>query len=400
MVWIHGGSFVAGETSVPVFDGRELARQGIVLVSVAYRIGPLGFLAHPDLRHQNGGGSGEFGLEDQIAALRWVRDNIARFGGDPARVTIFGESAGGIAVNVLAASPAARNLFQRAISESSPKVFEATGSTPSPGEWLRPLAAAEADGVEFLRGLGTQNIQAARELPASRFVDSFQRMAGKFVPVIGGKILPRAVYSSYEAGDFNDIPALIGYNSDDAALDAPPNVTPVMFDSLINAAPPNCKSQAATVLSAYSHTTDAEAVRAIKDLARDISYGWNTWSWAQLQTSKGRGKVWVYYFDVRTEHTPEGAAHQAEIPYVFGTLGPSAGPTDVRLSALIRQYWSNFAAEGDPNGPGLPQWPPFRRERPMIMGFGQSPGGQPWQRLDRMRLIDSYLGCIRTSEIR
>ena len=395
MVWIHGGGFVAGTTSNPVLDGTQLARRGVVLVSIAYRLGPLGFLAHPDLDHQRGGGSGEFGLQDQIAGLRWVRDNIAGFGGDPRRVTIFGQSAGGISVNVLAAAPAARNLFQRAISESGPKVFEATQSARSPGELLRPLQAAEADGVEFLRTLGAPDIQTARELPVSSLVGRYT--PGRFAPVIGGSLLPRPVYAAYAAGDFNATPVLIGYNSADGALDAPPNATPAMFDSLLNVVPSSCKSHAAAVLSTYPHASDAEALQAIKALARDVSYGWNTWTWARLQTRSGRGRVYVYYFDVRTPHSPEGSAHQAEIPYVFGTLGPSAAAEDIQLSTLIRQYWSNFSAKGDPNGPGLPWWPAFRPESPQMMIFGHSGSPQPWQNADRMRLIDNYLGCTRAN---
>jgi para-nitrobenzyl esterase len=165
MVWIYGGAFTGGMTSIPAYDGALLAEKGVVLVSIAYRVGAFGFLAHPELTKE--GGTGNFGLQDQIAGLRWVKDNISKFGGDPRAVTIFGESAGGISVSMLAASPAAKGLFHRAISESGGN-FGPAKTANEGGATVPSLAVAEAAGQAFLKRLGVTDIKAAREIPATK----------------------------------------------------------------------------------------------------------------------------------------------------------------------------------------------------------------------------------------
>ncbi len=266
MVWIYGGGFVGGQTSVPAYDGTRLAEKGVVLVSVAYRVGAFGFLAHAELSRESGKGSGNYGLQDQIEGLRWVKANIAKFGGDPARVTIFGESAGGIAVSMLAASPAAKGLFQRAISESGgnfgPPRFANEG-----GQNVPPLKVAEATGQSFLAKLGAKDIAAARELS----VDQLQTaqgpgLQGGFWPVFDGDVLPGDQYELYKAGRFYDTPVLIGTNSDEGALFAQPGMTKALFESQIRE---GYGKHADAILAAYPHATDAEAAKAGKDIFRD-----------------------------------------------------------------------------------------------------------------------------------
>ena len=321
MVWIYGGGFVGGQTSVPAYDGTHLAEKGVVLVSVAYRLGVFGFMAHPDLSRESGKGSGNYGLQDQIAGLQWVKANIAKFGGDPGRVTIFGESAGGIAVSMLAASPAAKGLFQGAISESGgnfgPARFANEGGVNVPA-----LKVAEAAGRGFLAKLGANDLRAARELSAEKLrTAQGPGLQASFWPVFDGDVLPGDQYELYQAKRFNDTPVLIGTNSDEGALFARPGMTPALFEQQIRQ---GYGKHADAILAAYPHATDAEAAKAGKDIFRESAFAWHTWAWAMLQTEKGKGRAYVYYFDHRTPQSPNGAGHGSEIGYVFKNLGGPA----------------------------------------------------------------------------
>ena len=406
MVWIYGGGFVGGQTSVPLYDGAKLAEKGVVLVSVAYRLGAFGFLAHPELSRESGKGSGNFGLQDMIAGLKWVKANIAKFGGDAGRVTIFGESAGGMAVSMLAASPAAHGLFQRAISESGgnfggPKYKSTDGGATSP-----PLSVAETSGQKFLEKLGVKSIAAARALPA----DAIQKGVGpglqaSFFPVFDGNVLPRDQYALYLAKKFNDTPVLIGTNSDEGALFIQMPMKSAQFEQFVRA---GFGAQADAILAAYPHATDAEAFKAAKDVMRESTFAWHTWAWAMLQTEKGKGKAFVYYFDHRTPQSPNGSNHGSEIAYVFGTLGAGAGPIfgvpnpprpgDVKLSDLMSSYWTNFAKTGDPNGPGLPPWPAFSAADQKVLFFDDAQAGaRPVPNIAQIKALDAYYAWRRQS---
>ncbi len=402
LVWIYGGGFVGGMTSIPAYDGTRLAEKGVVLVSVAYRLGVFGFLAHPDLSRESGKGSGNYGLQDMIAGLQWVKANIAKLGGDPSRVTIFGESAGGIAVSMLAASPAAKGLFQRAISESggnfgSPKVANEGGLN------VPPLKVAQSNGKAFLAKLGAADIKAARALGA----DALQKSVGPgldvgFGPVFDGDVLPGDQYQLYQAGRFNDTPVLIGTNSDEGALFARPGVTAASFESEIRA---GYGAKANVILAANPHATDAEAAVSAKNIFRDTAFAWPTWTWASLQSAKGKGKAYVYYFDVRNAQSPNGATHAAEIGYVFGNLGgPGAGPAglagpprpeDLAVSDLMSRYWVNFAKNGDPNGPGLPAWPAFSANAETALHFDTKSSARPLPNKEQLKALDGYYAWRR-----
>jgi para-nitrobenzyl esterase len=333
-------------TSIPAYDGTQFAKHGVVLVSVGYRLGAFGFLAHPELSRESGKGSGNYGLQDMIASLQWVKANIAKFGGDPTRVTIFGESAGGIAVSMLTASPAAKGLFQRAISESGGN-FAAARTANEGGLNVPTLRVAEGTGKAFVAKLGAADIKAARALSAAAIQKAQgPGLATGFWPVFDGDVLPGDQFVLYSQGRFNDTPVLIGTNSDEGALFAAPGVTAATFESQIRS---GYGAKADVVLAAYPHKTDAEAATASKNIFRDTAFAWPTWTWATLQSTKGKAKAYVYYFDVRNPQSPNGATHAAEIGYVFGNLGGGGGgpaalqapprPQDTAVSQLMMSYW-------------------------------------------------------------
>jgi para-nitrobenzyl esterase len=400
LLWIYGGGFVAGQTSVPLYDGARLAEKGVVLVSVAYRLGVFGFFAHPELSGESGKGSGNYGLQDMIAGLQWVKANIAKFGGDPTRVTIFGESAGGIAVSMLAASPAAKGLFHRAISESGGN-FAPPRQASEGGQNAPTLKVAEASGQEFLAKLKVGDIKAARDLSAEKLQTAVgPGLQANFWPVFDGDVLPADQYELYRAGRFNDTPVLIGTNSDEGALFAQPGMNAARFESLIR---DGYGKQSAAVLAAYAHATDADAAKAGKDIMRDALFGWPTWAWAMLQSEKGKGHAYVYYFDHRTPQSPTGANHGSEIAFVFRNLvggGPvglagAPRPEDNAMSELMSSYWVNFAKTGDPNGPGLPAWPAFSTSAQNAMIFDAMPGARPLPNMTQIKAFDPYYKLLR-----
>ena len=384
MVWIYGGGFGIGMTSSPAYDGTNLAKKGVVLVSVAYRVGPMGFLAHPELSKESGKGSGAYGIQDQIAGLRWVKENIAKFGGNPKNVTIFGESAGGMAVGMLTTSPMAKGLFHRAISESG-------GAMTPPRTTLK---AAEEQGQAYLSKLGAKDIKAARALSAEAIQKETKGM-GSFWPVADGETIAEDQYGLFEAGKFNDTPILVGTNSDEGGLFVTQKITSAAFEKMIR---DGRGPGAAAILKAYPYATDAEATKSAKDIMRDSTFAWPTWTWAKLQSRHGKNKAFVYYFDHRTPASPEGANHAAEIPYVFGNLGGfggSTGPEDKALSDLLSSYWINFAKKGDPNGPGLPVWPAFDEKEQKTMFFDKTPSARRHPNLDKIMAFEAYFAKLR-----
>jgi len=396
MVWIHGGAFTAGMTSIPLYDGTHLAQKGIVLVSIAYRVGPFGFLASPQLAQELGKGSGNYGLLDMIAALHWVKKNIDAFGGDSSRVTIFGQSAGGIAVSMLAASPVAKGLFQRVISESG-GYFQPPKYANEGGQNGMPEKIAEKQGQEFLSSLGTTDVKAARTLSAELIQkEAGPALSARFWPVYDGYVLPGDVYDLYQANRFNDTPILIGTNSDEGALFARPGVTTTSFAAEIR---DGYEAKASEILAVYPNSNDTEAAVGSKNLFRDTAFAWPTWAWARLQARVSKNPAFVYYFDLRSPLTPDGATHGAEIRYVFGNFDARMGPpaaADLALADKISNYWVNFAKNGDPNGTGLPSWPAFDENTQQVLYIDGALAPKPIPNLPQLQALNDYYAWRRT----
>ena len=401
LVWIYGGGFSFGSTAEPVYDGSKLAKKGVVMVSIAYRVGQFGFLAHPELSAESEyGSSGNYGLLDQIAGLQWIKDNIAAFGGDPKKVTIFGESAGGISVSMLCASPLAKGLFQGAISQSGGS-FGPTRPTSYPGENMKTLENAEKAGVEFMNSLGQTSIEDLRKLDAEALVPKGWGMGGAW-PVVDGYVIPDDQFKLYEAGNFNDVPVLIGYNSDEG-LSFPTGCTPEEFIRNIHE---RFGPYAVSLMEAYPVGGD-RIQRSARNLMRDAAFGWHTWSWARLQTKVGKAPVYFYYFDQHAQNPEDsttfdyGSSHGMEVAYVFMNLDPNnpqALDSDLFLSETMGTYWTNFAKYGDPNGETLTKWPVFSNKYPQVMCFGSDAYVDKVPDEDALNVLDSYFVWRRAPE--
>jgi para-nitrobenzyl esterase len=391
IVWIYGGGFNSGATSNPLYDGTNFARKGVVFVSISYRVGPFGFLATPELSRESGHGSGNYGLEDQIAGLKWVQANVARFGGDPSKVTILGHSAGGQAVSMLAASPRAKGLFRAVIAESGAN-FAPPQDTPFAGSNFSTARLAEANGKAWLESLGAHSLAEARALPAAT-VEKAQRNSGapRFWPSIDGYVLTGDQMQLYKAGKFNDTPILVGDVSDEGAAFGKRALEPGTFETEIR---DGYGKQADAILGVYPHATPEQATRAATMLRSDTGFDWHQYTWARLQTEHGKSRAWVYRFDKPSPANPNGSGHGQEVAYVFGNLGVGGRSqqtdADRALSNAMQSYWVNFAATLDPNGAGLPAWPSFTADKQQMMRFGADPGPAQVANLDRLKVLDSY----------
>jgi para-nitrobenzyl esterase len=350
MVWLYGGGFSGGAGSEPRYAGDGLARKGAVVVTLNYRLGSLGFFAHPELSAQSKPrSSGNYGMQDAIAALEWVQRNIAAFGGDPANVTVFGESAGANLTGALVASPRAKGLFQRAIAQSGGYMGLGMARTGT-------LAQAEEAGAKALSDAGFASIAEARAKPAA---EVFAVIRGGNL-VVDGQLIPEDLSLTFAKGRQNPVDVLVGSNKDEGTFFARPGLTAEQFttrakqrfgvlaDAYLNLFPAADDTAAA---SAYLASFSDEAAWAMRKLA-------------QQQARQGN-RAYVYYFTRVPPALPErpsrGATHVAEIPYMFDNLAPPVPWTDVdrRLADTMSSYWVNFARSGDPNGSGLPPWPAY-----------------------------------------
>lgn len=396
LVWIYGGGFGGGSTSDPVHNGEHLARKGVVLVSIAYRVGVLGFLAHPELSAENTNRvSGNYGLLDMIAGLQWIQKNIAAFGGDPKRVTIFGESAGGIAVSMLCASPQAKGLFHGAISQSGGS-FGPPRPTTFPGENMKRLPDAERAGEAYCKGAGVSSIAELRQLAPDKLPP------GRGWPIIDGWVIPDDQYRLYSAGKYNDTPILVGYNSDEGLSFSPPK-TPEDYMAGVRT---RYGKFADDLIKAYPVGSNS-VPKTARDLMRDAAFGWHTWSWGRLQAQTGRSKVYFYYFDQHPDHPADspradhGMGHGVDVPYVFQNLNrnnPQTTKGDLEISDAVSTYWVNFAKQGDPNGEGLPRWPAFSDDNPQVMYFKNRPFVGTVPSLESLKVLDAYFAWRRTPE--
>ena len=399
LVWIHGGGYASGAASMPLYWGDRLALRGVVVVTIAYRLGPLGYLALPELSAESPDhSSGNYGLMDQIAALQWVQRNIAAFGGDPDRVTIAGQSAGAMSVSMLMASPRAKGLFQRAIAQSG-GLFEPVALAPS---YL--LTNAEQDGVRYAASLGAGSLAALRAMPARALLEGKANLVTH--PVIAPGVLPASPYDVFAAGRQNDVPILVGSNEEEARSLA--NLKAVTAANFNDDLAKNFAQLPPTILAAYPYKTDQEARQARADLERDLRFGWDMWTWARLEAATGKQKVFYYHFSQRPPFPPDsiyadwGASHYAELWYMSDHLDQNAWPwraADRTLADAMAAYWTNFAKTGDPNGAGLPRWPAFTGADESVQYLGEpiATNGIPDRRT--LDAVDAVYAAVRGTKV-
>jgi para-nitrobenzyl esterase len=391
MVWIYGGGLQTGSTSENRQDGQYLAHRGVIVVSMNYRLGPFGFLALPELDSESPHhASGNYGLMDQTAAINWVRRNIAAFGGDPGNITIFGESAGSMSVSAQMASPFAIGSFAKAIGESG-SLFPQGDHPPLPLQ-----QAEQADQAWAEHAFGSARLFYLRQLGADEIVKAAMdrtRKAPSFSGVIDGWFLPDTLPHIYADGKQAHIPTLGGWNANEGRPEAGTDLA-----SFTQLAQSDFGPDAQKFLTLFPATSEQEALQSAGDYAGDKFIAYRTWAWLEAQAQTGHAPVYRYFFDLpspgdRNHSISAGAFHSDDIEYVFGTLDSrpqmKIRPEDRALSDLMQQYWVNFARTGDPNGPGLPQWPAYGSATNwQVMHLDARPHAEPDKLRDRYLFLD------------
>ena len=362
LVYIYGGGFRSGGAGCAIYDGTAMAKKDIVFVTINYRVGVFGFLAHPELSKESANKtSGNYALLDMIAALKWVKENIASFGGDPSRVTIAGQSAGAFAVNFLAASPLAKGLIHGAIAESGGSILPSS---------IRPamhLPQAEVTGVDFAKSLGCNSIADLRKKSADEILSA---NPGAIGPFEDGYVVPTSMLQTYLSGKQNDIPTLLGWNLDDKMIGKP--VPAKQFEEDIKK---QFGANAEKLLAQYPATNDAIAAASQGDLSRDQTFGIQGYTWASLQSEHGKSPIYVYSFNRKLPPSSPandfGAFHTGEVPYAYNNLHTVNNrpftKADFELADQMSSYWSNFAKTGNPNGAALLNWPVYTKEAKQII---------------------------------
>ncbi len=401
LVWIHGGSLISGASSETMYDGAAMARRGgIVVVSINYRLGVLGYLAHPELSAESSDHvSGNYGLLDQIAALKWVQKNIAAFGGDPGNVTIAGESAGGLSVMYLMASPAAQGLFGKAIAESAYMI-----STPDLREAKFGHVPAEAAGATLAAKLGAKDLAGLRAMDAKTLTTAALMAGFQTFGAVDGKVLPRQLVETFDRGEQARVPILAGFNSGEIRslriLAPPPPADAATYEAEVRK---RYGDLADDFLKLYPSTDVPESVLLT---TRDALYGWTAERLVAKQTSVG-ASGYFYIFDhdyPAAEAAGLRGFHASEIPYVFGTADktPPAWPkipdtpAEATLSTAMMDYWTSFARAGVPKASGQPAWKPYGAAR-AYMAFADAP--QPGAHLrPGMFELNEAVVCRRRAE--
>jgi para-nitrobenzyl esterase len=395
MVWIYGGGLDGGSGSTPLYAGDVLAQQGVIVVTLNYRLSVFGFLAHPELAGESATHTtGNYGLLDQLAALRWVHSNIAAFGGDPSRVTIFGQSSGSISVSALSVSPLAKGLFEYAIGESG-GLFEPMNLFPNFTE-----KGAEQDGLAFAARAGASSMAALRRMPAEAL------MKVQFTPaiIIDGSVIDEPPVQAYRRARITPSAFMIGSNQDEGVIFlSGKKVTPSSFDKVLSNDFP---SWLIKLTAPSPGNTPATAYAAAKDFEGDVRFQWDTWTWARMASRTGK-PVYLYRFDhptpcTQTEGCTEATRHGDEMPYVFGhDLKGSWSTEDRRLSQTMVDCWALFAKTGTCNGSGLPEWPNYRTQS-AVMVIGDHPHLAPMQADFTLELVGQlyrWIGAIATHPI-
>ena len=388
LVWIYGGGGTAGSTAEPIYDGNALAKKGVVVVSANYRVNVFGWFAHPELtRESDHRSSGNYGALDQVAALQWVKNNITQFGGDPGKVTMFGESGGCRSVNWLAASPLVKGLVRGAIAESH-TVFTR----------MMTLQEAERMGAGFSNSVGKPSLAALRAMPAQDLLEASNKTpAATNGAIVDGWFLPQDIYTIYSQGKQNDIPLITGVTNDEgggiAGVGAPGagrgaggggrGATPNSLATYTAWVKQTFGARADDIFKSYPAKSDAEAAKAYHDIYRDINFAGHR-TWAKLQATTGKSPVYLYNFSHIPPHpqgngnNPQaavGAVHFSEVIYVFNNLRVKDYPwtdMDLKIADMLSSYWTNFTKGLDPNGAGLTAWPVYNPKDEYWLDFGDS----------------------------
>lgn len=386
LVYYYGGGFVAGDGSEPRYDGASMAAEGIVAVTVNYRLGVFGLLAHTELSKESGkGSSGNYGLMDQALALQWVYDNITAFGGDPKKITIAGESAGSISVSALMASPLSKNLIAGAIGESG-SILGALSALP--------LTEAETSGDRFLKMTNAGSIAALRTMTA----DSVLHYASKFglfnfKMSIDGVFFPKDPETIFSMGEQANVPLLAGWNSEESnyrSIMGNDKLTVENFKKIITK---RLGKQAEAILKVYAPTNETEVKQAATDLAGDLFISYSTWKWLERQKQTGQ-PVYRYYYE-QPRPGDEGALHSAEIEYAMGNLDGNKvfqwTAEDRKVSNTLQSYFVNFISTGNPNGKGLPKWEKLQKEKTAaVMHIGANTRLEISKHEDRYQTMNTF----------
>ena len=405
MVWIHGGSHQSGAGSQGLYQANQLVENGVVLVTINYRLGPFGYLAHPALSADDPRGvSGNYGLLDQVAALAWVRDNIEAFGGDPNNVTIFGESAGAQSVTEIMATPLSEGLFHKAILQSGASTYNANGLTTAIDGRLTMHEA----GLEFFDGLVAADASAAdlRALSAEAIIAHIpnkRHLGGYALPTVDGVVLPKLIGEAIGDGSVHNVPILAGYNADEATLfydsiQKPtvlePEFPTELQDRLDFLADIYGDADAARLIDLYGLGDPETFQTAETDMLGDDLFGVHMRHLAAENTAEGQASYLYHFTRVPPSKAQTlGAFHASEIFFVFGSHSPLGGLTedDKALTSAMGQYWTNFAKTGDPNGDGLVAWPRYESERDEWMTFNPSIEVKQGVRAEKLDIMERAL---------
>lgn len=366
LVWIYGGGFTSGGSAVPIYDGEAMASNGVIFVSFNYRVGVFGFFSHPELSKESGhNASGNYGLMDQIAAIKWVKKNITAFGGDPDNVTIAGQSAGSMSVNDLLASPLAKGLFQKAIAESGAAVLGNNGDH-------NELQDAEQQGLKIAGQLNAPSLADLRKIPAEQLL---KEAHGGFRPIVDGYVLPQSVHDCFVAGNQSKVPLLTGWNQNEGLFFGKPKSAEDFKKDIEQQYGPD----AGTFLQYYPAGNDEQASQSqLAYYGRDLHFGIQEYALANMQSKSA--KVYVYRFTrivpATGQYVGYGAFHTGEVPYAYGNLKFVNRPwesVDFDLTKTMLTYWANFIKSGNPNGTDLPVWPVYDQSNNEIMVLSDHP---------------------------
>ena len=394
LVYFYGGGFVAGDGSEARYQGESMAQKGIVSLTVNYRLGLFGLFSHPELSSESPHrSSGNYGLMDQAAALKWVKQNIAAFGGDPDKITIAGESAGSISVSAQMVSPLSKDLIAGAIGESGSLL----GALPPV-----PLKDGEQIGVEFAKSVGATSLADLRKMNADTLVKAASKFGPfRFAMTIDGYFIPKDPLAIFQAGEQARIPLMVGWNSEESnyrSVMGDEKLTKENFEKVVQRL---YGERSADVLKAYAVGSDADVEQVATDLAGDRFIGFSTWRWAELQAQTAGKPVYRYYYShprppmvsEKNKSRAKGAVHSAEIEYAMGNLSTNNvfawTEEDYNVSKIMQEYFANFIKKGDPNGTGLVKWPPTTSSKPVpVMHFGTETRIVPDRYLERYLLME------------